>query len=92
MSPPTYVEAIIFIMVGLAGDLSRRKLVPALDNLFVENRLPGHFAILGVGHLHRRAEDFRGAAPRSGWLISRYFFIVNGQWAGGSSWKYFTTR
>jgi cytochrome d ubiquinol oxidase subunit II len=54
MSPPTRPEAIIFIMVGLAGDLSRRKLVPALDNLFVENRLPEHFAILGVGQLHRR--------------------------------------
>jgi glucose-6-phosphate 1-dehydrogenase len=91
MSPPTRPDAIIFILVGLAGDLSRRKLVPALDNLFVENRLPEYFAILVVGHRHRRPEDFRGAALAVRLVDFSIFFMVNGQWAGGFSWQYFTT-
>jgi glucose-6-phosphate 1-dehydrogenase len=59
VSPHTRPEATIFIVFGFAGDLSWRKLVPALYHLFLENRLPEHFAILGVGHLHLSDKDFR---------------------------------
>jgi glucose-6-phosphate 1-dehydrogenase len=43
VSPHTRPEATIFIVFGFAGDLSWRKLVPALYHLFLENRLPEHF-------------------------------------------------
>ncbi len=39
----------IFIIFGGTGDLSKRKIVPALYNLFLENRLPEKFAIIGTG-------------------------------------------
>jgi glucose-6-phosphate 1-dehydrogenase len=52
-------EASVFIIFGFAGDLTRRKLVPALFNLFLENRLPEQFAILGVGHKHQSDKDLR---------------------------------
>lgn len=37
----------IFIIFGGTGDLSKRKIIPALYNLFLENRLPENFAIIG---------------------------------------------
>lgn len=58
MSPDTRPKATIFIVFGFAGDLTWPKLVPALYNLFLENRRPEHFAILGLGHRHLSAEDF----------------------------------
>src|SRR5438876_405406 len=38
-----------FVIFGAAGDLSRRKLLPALYNLAVDGLLPASFAVLGVG-------------------------------------------
>lgn len=60
MSPNSRPEATIFIIFGFAGDLTWRKAVPALYNLFLENRRPEPFAILGVGHMHMSDKDFRG--------------------------------
>ena len=37
----------ILVIFGGAGDLSHRKLLPALYNLLVDNQLPDQFAILG---------------------------------------------
>jgi glucose-6-phosphate 1-dehydrogenase len=37
-----------FIIFGASGDLARRKVAPALYNLFLDGLLPENFAILGV--------------------------------------------
>ncbi|HEY5369900.1 MAG TPA: glucose-6-phosphate dehydrogenase [Hanamia sp.] len=42
--PPT----VIFIFGG-SGDLNYRKLNPALYNLFLDNAMPDHFSIIGIG-------------------------------------------
>lgn len=39
----------IFIIFGGTGDLTKRKIIPALYNLFLEKRLPKNFAIIGNG-------------------------------------------
>ncbi len=39
----------IFIIFGGTGDLAKRKIIPALYNLFLDNRLPEKFAIIGTG-------------------------------------------
>ncbi len=39
----------IFIIFGGTGDLTKRKIIPALYNLFLDNRLPEKFAIIGTG-------------------------------------------
>lgn len=44
----TKPEASVLIVFGAGGDLSWRKLVPALFNLYLENWLPEKFAMLGV--------------------------------------------
>jgi glucose-6-phosphate 1-dehydrogenase len=37
-----------FVILGAAGDLARRKLLPALYNLALDGLLPASFAVLGV--------------------------------------------
>jgi len=37
------------VIFGASGDLTKRKLMPALYSLFKDNRLPKEFSILGVG-------------------------------------------
>lgn len=38
----------IFTIFGAAGDLAKRKLVPAIYNLFLDKALPDHFTIIGI--------------------------------------------
>ncbi|MGQ9839334.1 MAG: glucose-6-phosphate dehydrogenase [Anaerolineae bacterium] len=40
------------VIFGASGDLTQRKLIPALFTLFVEGRLPEHFCIIGVARSH----------------------------------------
>ena len=47
------------IIFGATGDLTKRKLFPALYNLAKENFLPENFAIVGVGRQEMTSEDFR---------------------------------
>src|SRR3954454_3575038 len=39
----------ILVIFGAAGDLSWRKLLPAIYNLNVDGVLPSHFAVVGFG-------------------------------------------
>ena len=39
----------VMIIFGASGDLTKRKLMPALYTLYKEKRLPESFAVLGVG-------------------------------------------
>ena len=47
------------VIFGATGDLTKRKLFPALYNLAKENFLPEKFAIVGVGRQEMLSEDFR---------------------------------
>ncbi len=53
-APPTVV-----VIFGASGDLTARKLVPAIFNLGVDNLLPGEFHLIGFGRKHIEDEDFR---------------------------------
>jgi glucose-6-phosphate 1-dehydrogenase len=48
MSQPAELGPTILIIFGAAGDLTWRKLVPALYNLSLDGRLPDRFAVIGV--------------------------------------------
>lgn len=48
----------IFIIFGATGDLSCRKLAPALYNLFIEGWLPEQFAIIGTGRTPLSDDQF----------------------------------
>ena len=38
----------VMIIFGASGDLTKRKLMPALYSLYKDNRLPEEFSILGI--------------------------------------------
>jgi len=50
------------VVVGASGDLSARKLIPALYNLEAENLLPERGRIIGYATEQWSADDFRGHA------------------------------
>jgi len=47
------------VIFGATGDLTKRKLFPALYNLAKEDFLPHKFAIIGVGRQEMETKDFR---------------------------------
>jgi glucose-6-phosphate 1-dehydrogenase len=49
----------IMIIFGATGDLTGRKLLPALYNLAREGQLPGHFACVGFARREKSNEMFR---------------------------------
>lgn len=52
-------QATIFFIFGGTGDLTSRKLVPALYNLFLDGWMPKHFAIVAMGRTAYTDEKFR---------------------------------
>src|SRR6185312_7260102 len=59
-SPLTKAAArCVLVLFGASGDLTKRKLVPALFNLAKANLLPDNFAILGVAFDDLTLEQFR---------------------------------
>jgi glucose-6-phosphate 1-dehydrogenase len=70
----------IFVIFGADGDLTWRKLVPALYNLFLDKWLPEKFKVFGLGlgkmsdtqfreHLRQGVDSFsrRGKSENDGW-------------------------
>jgi glucose-6-phosphate 1-dehydrogenase len=51
-------EPCVLVIFGATGDLTRRKIFPALYALAVRKLLPEQFAILGVARTEQSSEDF----------------------------------
>jgi glucose-6-phosphate 1-dehydrogenase len=51
----------IYVIFGASGDLTKRKLVPALYALFVQDLLPEKFALLGVSRSNFSDEEFKAS-------------------------------
>lgn len=43
------IEDLTFVLFGATGDLAKRKLFPALYNLFLEGKMPDTFSVIGLG-------------------------------------------
>src|SRR5258708_17942458 len=56
---PSPAAACAMVIFGATGDLTKRKLLPALLNLAQEKVLPQHFAIIGVAGGDFTTESFR---------------------------------
>ncbi|HVF46345.1 MAG TPA: glucose-6-phosphate dehydrogenase [Pyrinomonadaceae bacterium] len=52
-------EPCVMVIFGATGDLTKRKLFPALYNLAKDDFLPHTFAIVGVGRQEMTSEEFR---------------------------------
>ena len=68
--------ACVLVIFGASGDLTERKLLPAVERLCEYNRLPREFCLVGVGRTPMTDGEFadrlRRAAPKGG---------GNDQWA-----------
>jgi glucose-6-phosphate 1-dehydrogenase len=86
-APPGFAGKVagpcVFVLFGAAGDLTKRKLIPALFNLVRAKLLPDRFAVLGISVDDLDVEGFRKQVsefipahdgPAYDWLRSRLFY------------------
>ncbi len=72
----------IMVLFGASGDLTMRKLVPALYNLGKAKLLPSNFAVVGVSHDDLSVEQFRTQVTQ----------FLQAEDHGSEAWKWFTER
>lgn len=53
------IENQILVIFGSNGDLAKRKLLPAIFQLFIDNLLPEHFVVLGAGSQEKDEQTYR---------------------------------
>jgi len=53
------MDPVIFTIFGASGDLAKRKLIPAIFELYKGNYLPDNFAVLGISRSSYSNEAFR---------------------------------
>jgi glucose-6-phosphate 1-dehydrogenase len=97
----------VLVIFGAAGDLSWRKLLPALYNLNVDGALPSNFAVVGFGvgaqgdpdeWIRARARDgvnhfSRQALDEAHWAdFARALFYVEGSFNDASAYDQLKTR
>ena len=88
--PPPQTGPCVMIIFGATGDLTSRKLFPALYNLAKSNLLSREFAIVGVGRSDYTVEQFRQIIGQKldsfatskvdnelrDWLLKRIYFVA----------------
>ena len=52
-------DSLVLVIFGASGDLTKRKLIPSLYQLFKQGKLPKRFAVLGVGRTSYEDAVFR---------------------------------
>lgn len=74
------VDPCIVVIFGATGDLTSRKLTPALYNLGREGMLPPHFAAVGFARREKTHEQFREEVKKDVGLYSRVKPIEENFW------------
>ncbi|BBH20211.1 glucose-6-phosphate 1-dehydrogenase [Paenibacillus baekrokdamisoli] len=65
------MESTTFVLFGATGDLAKRKIYPALYNLFVDQKLPHSFSVIGLGRRELSDEAFQANVEQSLRMFSR---------------------
>ena len=76
-------EPCVLVVFGATGDLTHRKLVPALYNLAHEGQLPSSFGIVGFARRPKTNEEFRVELQQGVQQFSR-FSPINPDRPGGA--------
>jgi len=58
-------DSCVMVIFGASGDLTQRKLVPALLNLAAAKLLPEQFAIIGFANIQQTTESYRQTLTES---------------------------
>ncbi|MFC7060340.1 glucose-6-phosphate dehydrogenase [Halobacillus seohaensis] len=53
------MDSMSFILFGSTGDLAKRKIYPALYNLFLDHSMPESFSVIGLGRRNWSNEEFQ---------------------------------
>jgi glucose-6-phosphate 1-dehydrogenase len=77
---PAIKPTIIYIFGG-SGDLTQRKLIPALYNLYIDHYLPEKFVILGVGRNEVTDTAYRARLKKGVMEFSRRQDEIKTQWS-----------
>ncbi|MBB3109807.1 glucose-6-phosphate 1-dehydrogenase [Paenibacillus phyllosphaerae] len=65
------MDAMTFVLFGATGDLAKRKIFPALYNLFVDQKLPSSFELVGLGRRQFQESEFQAQVEKSLHSFSR---------------------
>lgn len=74
------IEPCSIVIFGASGDLTARKLIPALYHLFVEKQLPNPFRIIGFARREKTHESWREEMREALHKFSRTKKIDAAQW------------
>ncbi len=74
------VDPCIMVIFGATGDLTGRKLLPALYNLASDGELPAHFACIGFARRPKSNEDFRNEMRKAVDSYSRVQPVDTNTW------------
>ncbi|RAK15571.1 glucose-6-phosphate 1-dehydrogenase [Anoxybacillus vitaminiphilus] len=53
------MDSMTFVLFGATGDLAKRKIFPALYHLFLDQKMPHSFSIIGLGRREWSDDDFQ---------------------------------
>jgi glucose-6-phosphate 1-dehydrogenase len=100
MDKASQPQPTIIIIFGASGDLTQRKIIPALYNLFLDDWLPANFAIVGVArtlmphdmfrdHLRQGVEEFSRRKGQAGqWqAFASHLTYVSGDYQDDGMWE-----
>ena len=59
------MESMTFVLFGATGDLAKRKIYPALYNLYIDQKLPQPISIIGLGRGNLTMLDFQEKVKES---------------------------
>ena len=82
-------HACVVTIFGASGDLTKRKLIPALYNLALEKRLPERFAVVGYARSDMTDEAFRDKMREAVNEISRTGLADEAVWQGFANTLYY---
>jgi glucose-6-phosphate 1-dehydrogenase len=74
-------DACVVVIFGASGDLTRRKLMPALYNLAISRSLPSGFAVVGIARKEKSNDEFRAEMREGVSTFSRRKPIDPALWA-----------
>lgn len=99
------IEPFTLVIFGGTGDLSRRKLLPTLFHLCLDQNLPEEFSIIGVASTTRSDDDYRefvklaieehseGDIPWQCWeSFSKNLYYVSGRFDDEATYREISTR
>src|SRR5258708_40230544 len=81
---PRQAPPVAIVIFGASGDLTQRKLIPALFDLFEDGLLTRDFAVLGFGRTPLSDAQFRETLKDGVQRFSRHTPLVERAWASFS--------